>query len=173
MSPSRDFIRIFPLVSVVLILISSSYGFALGESDVEGARSAMESAEEALVSAYLSVLEAERAGGDISDLVSSLYDALEYLSGAERAFESGEYDEAILSARKAVEASDAVGSDAVGLRLLAEYQSEIQFRNQLVTSFMLITFTVLLGFLGWSLFKDYYLRRMMGLRLEVVVDESR
>jgi len=156
---------------MVLILISPSYGLALCGSDVGGARSAMESAEETLASAYLSVLEAERAGGDISELVARLNGALEYLSGAERAFESGEYDEAVLSAGKAVEASDAIGSDAVALNQLAEYQGEIQFRSQLVISFELVYFTVLLGFLGWSLFKDYYLRRMRGLKPEVAADE--
>ena len=55
MIPGRGFVRIFSLVSMVLILILPSCGFALYESDVEGAGSAVESAEEAVASAYLSV----------------------------------------------------------------------------------------------------------------------
>lgn len=78
----------------------------------------------------------------------------------------------VLSARKAVEALVAVGSDAVGVKLLAEYQCEIQFRNQLIISFKLVYFTVLLGFGGWSLFKGYYLRRMIGLKPELSTNES-
>ena len=172
MIPSRGFVRIFSLVSIVLILIMPGCGFALCESDVEGARSAVESAEEAVASAYVLVLEAEGTGGEISELVARLNDALEYLSGAERAFESGEYDGAVLSAGKAVEASDAVGSDAVGLKRVAEVYGEFQFRNRMVISFGLAVITVLLGFLGWSLFKGYYLRRVIGLRPEVASDES-
>jgi len=156
---------------MVLILIMPGCGFALCESDVEGARSAVESAEEAVASAYVLVLEAEGAGGEISELVAGLNDALGYLSGAERAFESGEYDGAVLSAGKAVEASVAVGIDAVGLKRVAEVRGEIMFRNRLVVSFELVFFTVLLGFLGWSLFKGYYLRRVVGLRPEVSADE--
>ena len=171
MIPSRGFFRIFSLVSMVLIIILPGCGFALCESDVEGARSALESAEEAVASAYRSVLEAEGAGGEISELVARLNSALEYLSGAERAFESGEYDGAVLSAGKAVEASDAIGSDAVALKRLAEVRGEIMFRNQLVLSILLVSLTVSLGFLGWSLFKGYYLRRVRGLRPEVSADE--
>ena len=171
MIPGRGFFRIFSLVSMVLILIVPGCGFALCESDVEGARSALELAEEAVASAYVLVLEAEGAGGEISELVARLNDALEYLSGAERAFESGEYDGAVMSAGKAVEASDAVGRGAVGLKRVAEVRSGIQFRNRLVLSFELVFFTVLLGFLGWSMFKRYYLRRMRGLRPEVAADE--
>jgi len=156
---------------MVLIIILPGCGFALCESDVEGARSALESAEEAVASAYVLVLEAEGAGGEISELVARLNDALEYLSGAERAFESGEYDGAVLSAGRAVEASDAVGRDAVALKRLAEVRGEIQFRNLMVISFGLAVITVLLGILGWSLFKGYYLRRVRGLRPEVSADE--
>jgi len=157
---------------MVLILIMPGYGFALCGSDVEGARSALESAEEAVASAYVLVLEAEGAGGEVSELVARLNGALGYLSGAERAFESGEYDVAVLSAGKAVEASDAVGIDAVGLKRLAEVRGEIMFRNQLVLSLLLVSLTVSLGFLGWSLFKGYYVRRMRGFRPEVSADES-
>lgn len=62
MIPSQGFIRIFPSVSIVLIHIMPGYGFVLCDSDDEGARSSMDLAEEAMASAYLSVLEAEGAG---------------------------------------------------------------------------------------------------------------
>ena len=55
MIPDRGFVRIFSLVSIVLILLTPGYGFALCESNVEGAGSALEAAEEAVASAYLSV----------------------------------------------------------------------------------------------------------------------
>ena len=171
MIPNRGFVRIFLLVSMVLTLISPSYYFALCELDVGAAKSTIERAEEALASAYLSVLQAERAGEDPSELVTRLNNALEYLDGAERAFESGEYDRTVLSAGKAVEVSYAVEDDAVALKRLAEYRGEILFRNRLVLSLLLIFQTVLLGFLGWVLFKGYYIQRMMGLRPEVPADE--
>ena len=172
MSLNKDFICIFSLVSMVLIIILPVYGFALCESDVESSRSVIELAEDSLKYAYLSVLEAERAGGDVSELVARLNAALEYMSGAERAFGSGEYDSAVILAGRVVEASDVIMDDAVGLRGVAELQGEISFRNRLVLSFGVVCFTVVFGFLGWRRFKGYYVGRMMGLRPEVVVDES-
>lgn len=168
---TKDIILASSLFSIILILVSPICGSALCESDAEDARSAVESAEEALGSAYLSVLEAERAGGDVSGLVASLNDALEERSRAERAFESGEYDAAVLLAGGVAEGSGAVLDDAVRLRGYAELSGKIALRNQMVISFEIIYFTIIFGFLGWSLFRDRYLRRMMGLRPEVVADE--
>jgi hypothetical protein len=128
-------------------------------------------AKDSLKSAYLSVLDAERAGGDISELVARLNTALEYFSEAERAFGSGEYDSAVLLAEKVAEASNGILEEAVRLRGAAELQGEISFRNQLILSSGVVCSTVLFGFLGWRRFKDYYVRRMMGMRPEVSVDE--
>ena len=129
-------------------------------------------AEDFLKTAYLYVLDAERAGGDISELVARLNTALEYFFEAERAFGSGKYDSAVLLAGWVVEISDVILDDAVGLRGVAELQGEVAFRNQLLISFGVVCFTIVFGFVGWRRFKDYYVRRMMGMRPEVVVDES-
>jgi len=129
-------------------------------------------AENSLNSAYLSVLEAERAGGDISELVTSLNNALELYSESKNAFESGEYERAVLTAEKVVEASNIIQDDAVGLRGAAELHGKVSFRNQLFISLGAVCSIVVFGFLGWRRFKEYYLKRMMGMRPEVVVNES-
>ena len=129
-------------------------------------------AEDSLKSAHLFVLDAERAGGDISELVAHLNTALEYFSEAERAFGSGKYDSAVLLAGRVVETSVVILNDAAGLRGIAEHQGEVAFRNQLLISLGAACSIVVFGFLGWRWFRDYYVRRMMGLRPEVVVDES-
>ena len=129
-------------------------------------------AEDSIKAAYLSVLEAERAGGDVSELVVRLNDVLGYFSGAERALEAGEYDPAVFLAEKVIEGSNVVLSDGTRLRSSAELHGEIVFRNQVVLSFLVVCFTVMFGFLGWGFFKGYYVRRLMGLRPEVSVDES-
>ena len=129
-------------------------------------------AEDSLEVAYLSVVEAERAGVDVSELVVLLNAALEYYSEAERALESGEYDAAVQLAGEAMEASNVVLGADISLMFVAERVEEEAFRNQLLLSFGAVCFIVLFGFLGWRLFKGYYVRRVMGLRSEVVADES-
>lgn len=169
---NRGFIRFFSLVCMVLIVISPSYGFGLCESDVENARSAMESAEDALGSAYRSLLKAERSGGDVSDLVMVLNTALLYYSEARKAFVSGEYERAIRLAGNVVEASNAVLEADFSVMVVAVHLGWVEFRNQLFLSSSVVCFIILFGFLGWRLFKGFYVRRMMGLRPEVVTDES-
>jgi hypothetical protein len=162
-------------LSILLLIITAAFSLQsvcpVWAGEIE-AVSEISRAEDSLKSAYLSVLEAERAGGDISELVAWLNAALEYFSEAERAFGSGEYDSAVLLAGRVVEISDVILDDAVGLRGVAELQGEVAFRNQLLISFGAVCSIVAFGFLGWRRFKDYYLRRVMGLRSEVVVDES-
>jgi hypothetical protein len=124
-------------------------------------------AEDSLEVAYLSVVEAERAGVDVSELVVLLNAALEYYSEAERALESEEYDIAVQLAGKVVEASNAVLEADSSLIVVAGHVEEEAFRNQLFLSFGAVCFIVLFGFLGWRLFKGYYAWRMIGLRSEV------
>ncbi len=139
-----------------------------GESE---AGSRISQAEGSLEVAYLSVLEAKRAGGDVSELVALLNTALEYNSEAERALESGEYNAAVQLAGKAVDASNVVLDADVSLVFVAKRVKEEIFRNQLFLSFRDVSFIVLFGFLGWRLFKGYYVQRVMGYRPEVVADE--
>ena len=129
-------------------------------------------AEDSLEAAYLSVLEAERMGGDISEIVTFLNTTLEYYSEAERALESGEYDAAVQLAGKAVEASNEVLEADIGLIVVAGHVEEEAFRNQLFLSFGMVCLIVLFGLLGWRQFKVYYVNRVTGFRPEVVVDES-
>jgi hypothetical protein len=168
---NREFVRVFSLLLIILILISPTDDFALCESDIESARSMLESAEGALASAYLSIVEAERSGGDISPLVMAFNGALNDLSAGRRALDAGDYELASDLASEAVDLSDMVTEEAVLLRHIAEYEGEIEFRNRLILAFMSVYLIVLLGFLGWRLFRVNYLLRMGLMKPEVAVDE--
>jgi len=168
---NRGFMCIFTSVSILLIIFLQGYEIAPCESDVERTISEIDLSEEALGSAFVSVLEAERAGGDVSELIVSLNIALEWYSEAETAFRSGEYDSAVLLAEKVVEASNMISDASASLRGIGVNLEEIAFTNQLLLSFGVICFAVLFGFLGWRRFKGYYVRMVMGLRPEVAADE--
>jgi hypothetical protein len=160
------------MLLIVLIIVVPAQEFALCESGVELARSARELAEDSLKSAFLSVLEAERGGVDVSELVSCLRVAVEHYSEAERAFESGDYDGAVILAEWTVEAAKNISDNAVRLRGVAEVQGEIAFGYWLFQSFSTVCVVVVSGYFGWGRFRGYYVRRLMGLRPEVSVDES-
>jgi hypothetical protein len=148
-----------------LMFLTQNVSRVLG--DESEAVSWISQAENSLEAAYLSILEAERVGGDVSEIIAFLNTALEYYSEAERALESEEYDIAVQLAGKVVEASNAVLEADSSLIVVAGHVEEEAFRNQLFLSFGAVCFIVLFGFLGWRLFKGYYARRMIGLRSEV------
>ena len=163
MKKNKRFSVLFFIFS--LIFFTQNVYRVLGDESEAVSRVSL--AEDSLEAAYLSVLEAERAGGDISEIVGLLNTALEYYSEAERALKSGEHDIAVQLAGKAVEASNAVLEASINLIVVVGHVEEEAFRNQLFLSFGAVCLIVLFGFLGWRLFKGYYARRVMGLRSEV------
>jgi tetratricopeptide (TPR) repeat protein len=161
-----------PCLFFLIILLYFSFGFSLvygEESEVRGKKS---QAEDSLEAAYISLLEAERAGGDISGLVSLLNTALDYYSQADIALRSGKDEEALKLAEKAIEVTNEILEADVSIIVVSEHIEEVRFRNQLIISLGSVFFIIIFGFLGWSRFKDYYLQNMIGLRPEVVSDES-
>jgi hypothetical protein len=162
-------ISILYLIFLLLFFTQNVYRVLGDESE---AVSSISHAEDSLKAAYLSVLEAERAGVDISEVVVLLNNALTYFSEAERALKSGQHDTAVQLAGKAAEVSNAVLEANINLIFVAGHVEEEAFRNQLFLSSALVCLVVMFGFLGWRRFKVYYVSRVMDVRPEVVVDES-
>ncbi len=172
MSSDRCYVRVLSVVLMALFTMLPACEFAFCESSVEYARSVVEMAGESLESAYLSVVEAERSGGDVSELVSYLRVAVGHLSEAERALEMGDYDGASLLADKADEAAKDILLIASRLGDFSIMQGRIAFGYRLLVSFGVFMVIMIYGFLGWKTFRGYYFRRLMELKPEVSVDES-
>jgi hypothetical protein len=162
---------------MILLSIISIYLFNLGFHHVLGDKSetftSIAQAEDSVITAYLSVLEIEEKGGDVSELLIRLNDVLDKLAEAEIAFESGNYDLALELANSVIEVSDNISIMRTRLSLLAQVQKENEFARKLQLSIGLVCVIVLSGYLGWMGFKKYYLRRQMDSRMEVLYDESR
>ena len=92
------------------------------------------------------MLEAERFGGDVSELVTFLNNGLGYLSGAKRAFSLEVYDGVIILAVEVVEVLNVVVDDAIVLKGFEEHYTEIAFRNRYFWSFGAVFFTFLFVF---------------------------
>jgi len=160
-------LKLFFILSIAFFTLSASQ--VLG--DESEAVSSVSQAENSLDSAYLSLLEAERAGGDVSEVVKVLNTAIEYYSEAERAIKKGEYDTAVLLATEAVEASNVVLEADLGLIAVSKYVEGADLRNQLYLSLGAVIFIIPLSFLGWRGFKEYYIENIKKMRPEVVIDE--
>ena len=160
---------VFCLVLALNIFLPIVFGQEIFESD---AVLILSETEDSLENAYISLLEIERAGGDITELVKILNAATGYYSEALRLFESGEYVLAVELTDKAIDSSNVILETDVRMISIIEVYRGIGFRNQLYISIGTSGIIILLSFLGWKLFKKYHFQKFNGVTPEVSVDES-
>jgi len=129
-------------------------------------------AEEALASAFESVLDAEMAGANVSGLLGRLNFGGEYLAEAYVWVRLGVSENASRFAGLCVEVVGDVGSEAVGLRDEAERLGEADFVVRVIWSVGGVVVVGVVGFVVWRVFRRRYCRRVLGLRPEVVSGES-
>ena len=163
------------IVFVSLIVFSSApcteYGFC--EGDGESAESQIAFAEDAVASAYLAVLDAERAGGDISLLIFRLNHVVDVLSEAKTALTEGDRDRAVQLAAGAVENATSMEVQAHAFASSAAHDADIGFRNQVIVSVVSSGLIVGLGLFAWAYFKRYYVRQLMERKPEAAPHASR
>jgi hypothetical protein len=129
-------------------------------------------AKDNLLSAYISVLNSDRIGGDVSELVYYLNNAINFYYLSEKAFNLGDNVAAINYAKKVILITDEIIEDNVYLATIAKHKKMVEFNTKIILSIIYVILIIVSGFFLWRLFKFYYIKRMMTLRPEVVLDES-
>ena len=142
----------------MMYVISINHCYAIDENEVS---LEVASSENSVKLAFLSILEAEREGGESSSLVADLNQALDYLYEGKKAMRSGDFEEAAVFLNKASYDSEQIIIKALDFKRYAESRSEVSFKNQLVFSSVAVVIIIILGLLGWNLFQSYYLRRAL------------
>jgi len=163
-----------PVTILLALLVFASTLFVFNTSALSEnvAASAIEKAEGLMVSAYQAVLEAERAGANVSVLVARLNVAGEGLAQAHISYRLGDFDGAARSADLCSQIGEEVRVEAYGLRGLALEEAGQRFRWTMIGSILGVAIVVGASFLGWRIFKLRYYRRVLGMRPEVVSGES-
>jgi len=118
------------------------------------------------------VIDAARAGGDISALVFRLNHVVDSLSEAKTALTEGDGDRAFQLAARAAENATSTATQAHAFASSAAYDAEIGFRNQVIISVVSSGLIVGLGLFAWAYFKQYYVRRLMERKPEAVPHAS-
>ena len=124
-------------------------------------------AEETLVLAYNSVLDAEKAGANVSDLISQLNTGAQYLNQAHSNVDTGDFEAVVYFSNLCIEAIDGVSEQAI---LLMDEAVQLQSANLLIQIFgsiIGIAVVIMGGVLFWKIFKRYYLDRISELKPEV------
>jgi hypothetical protein len=135
-------------------------------------QAALIKAEVAAGSAYRSVVEAETAGANIADLLLRLNDSLSMLAKAQVQYRVGNLDQALSLANQC---SDSLNGIEAGASIVKEAALSDGSRRILVSASLsasAVAAVLVSGLFGWVLFKRRFVRRVMGMKLEVQARES-
>jgi len=159
---------LFLLVLVAFSLGLSHRSVCVGWSDE--ASSAIEGAENVLRQAFEAVLEAERAGANISSLMTTLNEAGRLLAEAEIAYGIGNSGEAVSEADQCYVLVNGVIGEALSLKssVLADAQ-RISMQTLTLSLMGSVAFLIVL-FFAWGLFKRVYAKRLLKMKPEVACD---
>jgi len=164
------------LFFVLLILsVSATPIFASEVLKVNGENvvvAAIDRAEAAMVSAYEAVLDAEQAGANVSGLLSRLNVAGEYLANAHILYRSGDFGNATRFANLCYDVGEEVRNEAHELENEAYGVWVTDLVVRMSVSMVGVVVIVFLSFVVWHAFKRRYHKRILGMKPEVVSDES-
>ena len=158
--------KVFVVSVLLLCLVPFFIPLSNAQSELEVPMDLVE-AEETLVLAYNSVLDAEKAGANVSDLISQLNTGAQYLNQAHSNVDTGDFEAVVYFSNLCIEAIDGVSEQAI---LLMDEAVQLQSANLLIQIFgsiIGIAVVIMGGVLFWKIFKRYYLDRISELKPEV------
>jgi len=156
---------LFLLIIMVFSLSLTRLPFYVSAGDE--ASSAIGEADNALRRAFEGVLEAERAGVNVSDLIVKLDEAGGLLAEAENAYRVGNFSEAVSKADRCSMLAHGVVDEALGLKSSALADAQKAVLQTLTFSWVGgVAFLTVLFFV-WGWFKRAYVKRMLRMKPEV------
>lgn len=129
-------------------------------------------AEELLALSYEAILDAEQAGANVSALFERFNVGCEYLSKAHIWHRLGNHENTSYFAGLCYDLAEDVQSDASELRDEAKTLADADFVATAFGSIVGIIAIIVSSFFVWRIFKHRYYKRILGLKPEVVLDES-
>jgi len=162
----------FVAFAILLLASSSLVTVTIAESGQDGATSALKNAEVSVASTYQTVLELEKLGANVSDSLSQLNDAAGYLAHAHVALSLGDFDEAIGLANLAYNASNAIKGKTDELLHEVSRAEGTAALLRISGSILGIAVLGIASFFAWRAFGRRYRKRILGMKPEVVQNES-
>ena len=163
-------LRLVAVLCVLFVLVSSVSVLNVAASDVGD--EAVSAVEEAVAEAFGAVVEAERAGGNVSELLDRLDVAAGYLAIASMSLRREDLEGAVGNASLCIESLEGLMGDAEALRDRAARESGQRFWMAISGSMVGVVGVVSGSFLGWNWFKKRHYKRALKRKPELVKDET-
>ena len=139
--------------------------FAVDKAAVDGA---LIDAENILSSVYVAVLEVEKGGGNVSDLLINLTYGGEFLAEAQMCYRNGDFGAAVYYADLSVQSVEGLLEEAEQLKALAMDEHKERSFQTVATSSVAVVVMVLGSVVGWLLFKRRYFEKVLKMKPEEV-----
>ncbi len=127
----------------------------------------LQAANSVVGKAFNSVLEAEKVGGNVSQLLVKLNTAGRFLADAQNAYNSGNSTNVTSMVENALQIANEVNADAVNLRNASLVESQNSFWLSLTFSTVgAVVFAVSLLFI-WRRFRRSFIKKLLSMKPEV------
>jgi len=153
-----------------LVILTFSY-YICGENHVfaqtDSSALKLQAANSVVGKAFSSVLEAEKAGGNVTQLLGRLNTAGSLLADAQNAYNSGNTANVTSLVENALQIANGVNGDAVNLRNASLVESQNSFLLTLTFSAVgAVVFVVSLLFI-WRRFRRSFIKKLHSMKPEV------
>lgn len=145
-------------------LYSGHYVFA----QTDQTTSKLQAANTAVERAFNIVLDAEKAGANVADLLAQLNVAAGDLAQAENSYRAGDFNKAAIQADKVLPIAQEVTTSAQDAKQTALVSGQNGFWLTIAFTAIGAFIFVLVLFLAWRRFKRGYMKKLLGLKPEVV-----
>jgi len=168
-----DLVRSRFLVGLIGVFLFFLVVSCVSAASSDEAQAAISRAEPKMSLAYKSVLEAEEAGADVSNLLFKLNNGSTLLSQARMQYRIGNFSEAVNLANQCFDSLNGIEIEAKKLRDSAVTERKRRMLISAVGSAFSIGVIVFASILGWRFFKDKYCQRVLKMKPEVQANDSR
>lgn len=159
-------VTVMAVAILLIITVITSLQITLVKASNE--TTSIQAANSSINQAFTNVLAAEKAGGNVTQLLARLSSAGELLAEADNAYRSGNLANVTSEAENAGLIADQVNSDAISLQNASISRSQNNFLLTLIFSVDGVFVFVVVLFLVWRRVKRGYMKRLRGLKPEVV-----
>lgn len=166
---SRRITQILTFIGLILLLTGLASKTLLVAYGLDETAKIAE-ADNALKQAFGVVLAAEKEGANVSALITKMNQAGMLLAQAEVDYRSGNSGEAADKAAQCLAALQGVSDEALAMRDKALQNAQQAFWNTIAITIVSSVIFVIVLVLIWHWFSNKYLRRLLEMKPEAVVD---
>jgi hypothetical protein len=155
------------ILFVILILSICFLGLNTAFAQTNQANSKLQVANQSVNQAFNAVLDAEKAGANVTDLLSQLNNATNILAGAENSYRAGDINATIAKANSLLPITQEITINAQFLKHSATVNGQNNFWSTIIFTIVIAVVFVLVLFFIWCRFKRKYINRLSESKPEV------